>query len=59
MMKAQTALEKLDEYLALAIRKSGFDMNFRKSISQLKKKLYSELERLSNVMADKDISSDE
>ena len=40
MMKAQTALEKADEYLAIASRKTGFDMNFRKSIAQLKKKLY-------------------
>lgn len=58
MMKAQTALEKADEYLAIASRKNGSDMNFRKSISQLKKKLYSELERLANVMADKDLSGD-
>lgn len=56
MMKAQTALEKADEYLALAVRKDVFDLNFRKNISSLKKKLYSELERLSNVMADKDLS---
>jgi hypothetical protein len=57
MMKAQTALEKADEYLALAVRKDSFDLNFRKNISSLKKKLYSELERLANVMADKDLSS--
>ncbi len=56
MMKAQTALEKADEYLALAVRKDSFDLSFRKNISSLKKKLYSELERLANVMADKDLS---
>ena len=56
MMKAQTALEKADEYLALAVRKDSSDLNFRKNISSLKKKLYSELERLANVMADKYLS---
>jgi hypothetical protein len=59
MMKAQTALEKADEYLAIASRDNGgFDINFRKSIAQLKKKLYAELERLANVMADKDLSGE-
>ena len=37
MMIAQTAFEKADEYLAIASRNSTSDMNFRKSIAQLKK----------------------
>ncbi len=56
MMKAQTALEKADEYIAIASRKNNFDMGFRKSLSTLKKKLSGELERLANVMQDKDLS---
>lgn len=56
MIKAQTALEKADAYIAIASRKDNFDMGFRKSLSTLKKKLSRELERLANVMQDEDLS---
>lgn len=59
MMEAQTALEKADEYLALATRDNDSDFGFRKVLASLKKKLASELQRLANVMADKSLSDGE
>lgn len=59
MIEAQSALEKADEYLAIASRDKNMDFGFRKTLSTLKKKLAGELERLANVMADKDLSDSE
>jgi len=60
MMKAQTALEKADEYLAIASRKSiGGDYGFRRNLGTLKRKIANELARLANIMADKDLSDND
>lgn len=59
MIEAQAALEKADEYLAIASRDKNMDFGFRKTLSTMKKKLAGELERLANVMADKDLSDND
>lgn len=58
MSDALAKLEKADEYLALASRKRNNDYGFRRNLRISKRKISSELERVSNVMQDKSLSDD-
>lgn len=55
MCEAQSALEKADEYVALASR-DGSDFGFRRNLAKSKKLIARELERLATIMADVDLS---
>ncbi len=55
MREAQSALEKADEYVALASR-DGNDYGFRRNLAKSKKLIARELERLATIMADTDLS---